>query len=275
MATSSMVPYSNPAGNNQTTPTSTVASVPASMLPASNPLQPTTAAASNPLIPASSVIPPSIAAPTPITGDTTQATNIAPIVPGGTASNNLQTQLVDIYGQGVGASLFNEINNMSGTNSTVLQEYIASLQPQEATAQANLNASLGAGGVSANSSVAALGDANLQAQETGQIAQESANLTMDQQQLTSQLLQGTEGAAIKEVASSGWDVLGSVLGDVGSIAGDVMGLGGITGMFGGSGGGSSIPMGTQSDPGIANYLSNNGPEPASGFSPGFLEGLGG
>ena len=247
MATGSMVPYSNPAGNNQTTPKSTAATSSPVAMPVASAVQPTAAAQQNPLIP--SVVPTSVAAPAPV-WDGSQATNIAPIVPGGVASNNLQTQAVDIYGQGVGASLFNLINNSSGVDSTVLQEYEQSLVPQEAKAQANLNTSLGAAGVNGNSSVAGLADANLQAEEFAQVSSEAANLTMNNQTLDANLLQGMEGSAIKEVSSSPLTVLGSVLGDVGSAVSDVMGLGDITGMFGGggsAGGAGAVPQAPQSN----------------------------
>jgi hypothetical protein len=110
---------------------------------------------------------------------------------------------------------------MSGTNSAVLQEYIASLVPQEAKAQANVNATLGAGGVSTNSSVAALADANLAAQEQASIAGESASLTQSQEQLTAQLLTGVEPAAAAETAQSGWSVFGDVLSGIGADAGSI------------------------------------------------------
>jgi hypothetical protein len=250
-----MVPYSNPGGNNQNTPpglnqgngSGGVMPVAVGAVPTSNPLNPAAPLQSNPLIPATAttvggtptnVLPPAVAAPTPNNG-VNQATNVAPIVPGGVASNNLDTQLTDIYGQGVGASLFNLVNNMSGSNSASLQEYEASLQPQEAAADANLKASLGAGGVSANSSVAALGEANLQAQETGMIAGEESTLTQNQEQLEAQILEGTEGAATKEVSESGWNVLGSVLEGVGNVASDFIDPAGIS--FGKS---SSVPTGS-------------------------------
>jgi hypothetical protein len=199
-----LVPYSNPASQpGQTSSTSS----------------PT-----NPYVP-----PTAIAAPVPYsnipagTSPNTAATNSLPIVPGGVASNNLETQLVDIYGQGVGASEFNLINNMSGSDSAELQEYIQSLTPSEATGQANLDAALGAGGVSSNSSVAAIGNANLQSQEFSSIADESSKLTLSQEELTAQLLQGFQGSAASEVATSDWSILGNVLsgGLLGSIASSI------------------------------------------------------
>lgn len=236
MATNNMVPYSNPAGNNQMTPK--IGGVPGTGLnQGGTPGGPigvvvgatgtgVSLAQQNPLVPPTSSTTGTVPTAQVSQGDSFNA--------GSTSTNqqNTQNQLADIYGQGVGTDLTNLLSSIGGTDSATLQEFKQSLVPQEAKAQADLNASLGAAGVSANSSVAAIGDANLQAQETAAIAGETANLTQSGQSLEAQLLSGTEGAAIKEVASSGWDVFGQVLGDIGSAVGDVMGLGGITGGLG-------------------------------------------
>lgn len=222
MATGSMVPYSNPAGNNQTTPTGILATG-APKLPGA---VPTTApgtpmGTTNPFIPAPAAHP----ASTPVGVGMPGATPTGPSVPnvGGLSTTGanvagdtgaLQKQLVDIYGKGVGGSLESLLAGMSGTDSKILQDYIASLQPQEAKAQANVNASLGAGGVSANSSVQGIADASLQAQEFSAIAGESANLTQSQEQLTAQLLQGMQPSAQKEVATSNWSIFGDVVGAI-------------------------------------------------------------
>lgn len=256
MATSSMIPYSNPAGNNQTSPpviTSGGAPGVGSVgsIPTTNPVNPGQAATQNPLIPATAT--PGITSGSVLPG-------VAPAAGQGVVSGDAYNQLRDIYGA-AGGTLTDFMNSISGTNSATLQEYIKSLQPQEAQADANLHASLGAGGVSANSSVAALGESNLQAQEFAAIAGESANLTQSQQNLEAHLIEGTLPDAAKQVADSNpLNIFGTVLGDIGSVVGDVMGLGGITGglssMFGGSSG--SIPAGNAE---IANYKANNGSEP--------------
>jgi len=249
MATNSMVPYSNPAGHNQLTPpigganSGAAVSAPISTaVPAtatSTALQPFAAASSNPLVPATASVP---TAGLP-------GTNIA-----GTGGNSAQQdkQEVDIYGKGVGGDINNLLNSIGGVDSATLQEYTASLQPQEATAQANLNASLGAAGVGANSSVAALGDANLQAQETAAIAGESAQLTQSGQNLEASILQGQQGAAAKEVSESGWNVFGQVLEGVGNVAGAAFGDPGAgSQMWGGLASGANSPgnlSGTPSAP---------------------------
>jgi hypothetical protein len=227
MSTPSMIPYSNPGGNNQfglnqgktqngISPIVTSATGPGmgtGMIPTSNPVSPTPVAAQNPFVPIT---------PTSVTGgagvsapqqqwDGSYATNVAPTVPGGVVSNNTLKQFTDIYGQGTGASLFNLLNNMSGVDSTTLQEFIQSLVPSEAKGQANINASLGAAGVGANSSVAGIADANLQAQEFGAISQEAAGLTQSQEDLSAQILESTMPSAQKEVSTSNWDIFSNVL----------------------------------------------------------------
>ena len=207
MATSS-VPV-NPAGNNQTSPLSAIGKfgspAPTSTVPAS----PVAPAQQNPFTPitSGSVIPGAGSIFSPV-GGAQPGQNPADVA-GSPAA--LQKQETDIYGKGIGGDLTNLLNSIGGVDSATLQEYIKSLQPQEATAQANLNAQLGASGVGGNSSVAAIGDANLQAQEFAAIAGESAQLTQGGQNLEASILTSQQPAAAQEVASSGWDVFGQVL----------------------------------------------------------------
>jgi len=236
MGTGAMVPYSNPAGNNQLTPkglsspgsSSGGGAVPIATGVTSTLQTPTQSAAANPLIPAGAS-PQPIATGTvgsvPVSGLTPSSTTGQLSVPNaGSTSNNSSNsgqQLTDIYGAGIGGDISNLLNSIGGTNSATLQEFNQSLQPQEATAQANLNASLGAGGVSANSSVAALGNSNLQAQEMATIAGEDAQLTQSGQNLEASVLDGTEKAAQAEVSQSWLTDLGEVVQGVGQVAGNV------------------------------------------------------
>ena len=212
------IPFSNPAGNNQTSPSAPISQKANPIIQGNIPGSPTQG--QNPFVPNI----PSTAMSTQLSSTTGGNPSVpqAPGVPnvGGLNQNPanvagnsgaLQKQLTDIYGKGVGGDLFNLINNMSGTDSQVMQEFIASLQPQMATAQANVNASLGAGGVGANSSVAAIADSNLQAQEFGAISGEEAKLTQSQEELTANLLMGMKGDASKEVSQSGWNVFADVV----------------------------------------------------------------
>lgn len=276
MAAGTMVPYSNPAGNNQTTPFGLNQGNNGAIIapvPVNSPMAPGAAAAQNPLIPATSTLASTVNQQTGIVPSSTLSTPPVASVPTNTSesggntyaqgsnpggfitnnlsntngNNNLYNQFTDIYGQGVGASLFSLLNNMSGTNSTALQEYEQSLAPQEATAEANIGSSLGASGVSANSSVNALAQANLQSQETSAIAGEAENLTLNQEQMTANILQGTEGAATKEVSTTPLSIFGDVMSQVGSDAATLFGGGGLSSlgsMFsGGGGGGYASPFG--------------------------------
>ncbi len=237
MGTPANIPFSNNGGNNQYSPAVGAGSTPSPIVSTgtpgigmgnipNNPYSPvptgTAPTANNPGV-SNPIVPGAVAAPTnPLqSGSGGYAGNVQPIVPGGTASNNLLKQFTDIYGQGTGASLFNLVNNMSGTDSTVLQEYIQSLAPSFAQSQATVNTTLGEQGVGKNSTVNAIAQSNLQSQENANISGEAASLTMDQQQLTAQILEGTEGASAKETASSPWTILGNVLAsgasDIGAI----------------------------------------------------------
>jgi len=233
----SLIPFSNPGGNNQTSPMSgalkptpiAVGDIPGSPTATRNPYtlptQPIPMGAATPATAAATTGGPAPYTPTGIVPMGTSAsqgfiTNASSYSSG---ENDLQKQLIDIYGKGVGGSLFALLNSMSGTDSTILQEYIASLQPEMAKASAGLSAGLGAAGVGANSSVNAIAQANLAAQEQASIAGESAKLTQGQEELTAQILMGMSGAAQKEVATSAWstfaDVISNITGDIGNLAG--------------------------------------------------------
>jgi hypothetical protein len=199
MATNSMIPYSNPAGNNQTTPGGggfiTPQTLPGLGASIGTPIN-TAAAAQNPLIPASTAAPaaPGSTASQAITPTATAPATTTTVPAAINTTNAPGGELNNIFGA-VGDSVNSFLGSVSGTDSVVLQDYIKSLQPQMATAQAQTNAALGAGGVSANSSVAAIADANLQAQEEASIAGESASLTESGMQMQESMIQSMLGPA--------------------------------------------------------------------------------
>jgi hypothetical protein len=195
-----MIPYSNPAGNNQTTPG-------AGGLPTAQPVQ-------------------SLPGATPITATTNPSNSSTPnVIPSGSAvpavtSTDSLNEFGNIFGSGVGTAANSFLTDISGTDSAVLQEYITSLGPQMATAQAQTNAALGAGGVSANSSVAAIADSNLQAQETASIAGESAQLTESGMQMEESMIQSMFQPAEQyqqAEAMAPWEIAGAALGAVGNV----------------------------------------------------------
>ncbi len=222
------IPFSNPGGNNQTNPVSKLLPQGGTGLNQGGVVggpQGTVAGAVNPYAPPTTTSSTGSISVGAQTGTTSPTSSGQGFITSGQddGQNALQKQLNDIYGQGVGGSLFQLLNSMSGTDSTILQEYIQSLQPQMAKAQSDTNATLGAGGVSANSSVAAIADSNLQSQEFASIASESASLTQNQEQLTAQILSGMEPAAAKEVATSNWTIFGDVMSDITGDIGHLMG----------------------------------------------------
>ncbi len=209
MATNNMVPYSNPQGNNQTTPTAGITGTAAPVLPGMATGSTSTAAAStNPLVPSGT-------ATTAVSPNTSSSA---------TSIGNSSGELNDIFGSGVGGQLSSFENSISGTDSVILQNYVKSLQPQMATQQAQTNAALGAGGVSANSSVAALADANLQSQEFASISGESANLTDQAMQTEAGLIQSELAPAENyqnnqamvpyELAGAGIEAAGNIVGAI-------------------------------------------------------------
>lgn len=239
MATSSMIPYSNPAGSNQTNPSIPVGGAGTSLagagIPRTNPTNPLATPQANPLIPSvSASAAPTTAAPisaSPVTA-TSPGTAQLSAVPTSLQTGDttgLYQQLQDIYGA-TGNSIYDFMQSISGVNSQTLNDYIKSLQPQFAQSGANLRASLGAGGVGANSSTAALGLANLGAQETGMIAGEQANLLQSQESLEAKMLMDIAPTAQQQVtdaAAAPWNMVSSILGDAGSIASLFMGMPGL------------------------------------------------
>lgn len=195
------IPFSNPAGNNQTSPASKAGP---------------TAVSSAGAIPGAPGAP---TAANPYVAPTSTALPTTTVLGGGDVTGGaLAGQLTDIYGSGVGGAINSELSNIGGVNSATIADFTASLQPGMAVQQANLNAGLGAGGVGANSSVAAIADASLQAQEGAAISGETASLLQSQEALTANILGGTEGAAVSETASSGWDTFGQIMNAAGTDA---------------------------------------------------------
>ncbi len=233
MATST-VPVSNVAGNNQTSPMS-VSAKPIMQLPNSGGSVPGAAAPTSTTPPAqpNSFVP---VTPTSVIGGPATVADPSSLIQSSAntfgTTGALNKQLNDIYGKGVGGDLSSLLNSIGGVDSATLQEYIKSLVPQEASSQATLDAGLGASGVGANSSVSAIANSNLQAQEFATIAGESANLTQSGQQLQANILGEMQNTASQEVAQSGWDFAAPILGAVGNVAGDMFGAAGKAGGFG-------------------------------------------
>lgn len=156
-------------------------------------------------------------------------------------TTDINKQLTDILGKGVGGSLNNILQNLSGTDSAIFQQWLASQVPAQAQAEASMRQGLGAMGVSGNSSVAGLAEANLGANFNATAAGVNADLMKNAIATSTGILQGAQGLAAQEVAASPMQVLGNVLSQVGSDAATFFGGGSAGKLFGGGGG--TVPSG--------------------------------
>lgn len=233
-ATAGVLPVSNVAGNNQTSPGVGGISAPT---PIFTPAQGAgTLPSSNPYIGAAATTTPASGA-----GGALYSTQSSQ----SSGQTDISKQLTDILGKGVGGSLNNILQNLSGTDSAIFQQWLASQVPAQAQAEASGRQALGAMGVSGNSSVAGLMEANLGANFNAQAAAENANLMTQAIGTSTGILQGTQNLAAQEVATSPWQTLGNVLGQVGSDAASIFGggsLGSILGGGAGAGAASGISM---------------------------------
>jgi len=85
------------------------------------------------------------------------------------------------------------------------------------------------------------------------VAGEAEQLTMNNEQLQAQILEGTEGQASKEVSTTPLSIFGDVMSQIGGDAATLFGGGGLPNFGGGGGGGGSAvpstPIGTASSGG--------------------------
>jgi hypothetical protein len=143
--------------------------------------------------------------------------------PGYNGQSNIGKQLTDMYGKGVGGMLDNLLKGMSGDDSAIFQQWLASMKPVEASERAGLQGTLASEGVSGNSSVSAIANSNLTGEFNAQAAGVNSQLMQSQLQDTLSILMGTRGDASKEVASSGWGVFADVMNNITGDAGNLMG----------------------------------------------------
>jgi len=225
-----MVPYSNPAGQNQTSPSAvaggpkavgTVPALPGSSAAGTSPFHMLPMGSTATGEPQSATVPQS---PGSLYDTSTS--------PGYGGQSNIEKQLIDIYGKGVGGMLNSLLAGMGGADSQIFQQFLASMQPQLAKSKADFMQTEGAAGVSANSTVAAHGLADIQSQFNATAAGENAQLMDQQLQDTLNVLMGVRGDASKEVATSGMDVFAHVMQNLASVGGDVFKAAGEAGGFG-------------------------------------------
>lgn len=136
-------------------------------------------------------------------------------------------ELQNYYGEGIGSYIYSLMQN-GGMNMGLLNQVdtsqIAAMQPQINQGQADLNSTLGAQGVSGNSSTSALANSqylsNAITQENAQISGNYLHEYDQGQQLLQSILGGVLGTNQQGTANDGnWmDTLSSVLGLGGSVA---------------------------------------------------------
>lgn len=172
----------------------------------------------------------------------------------------LQKQLIDIYGKGEGGLLFGLINGMGAQNNAYMTAYEKAMAPVNAENLATLNTTLGNSGIGANSSIFGIANADFEANVTAQEGLQEQQLVQQDQQDLINITESMQNAAIKEVSTSWLSDLGDVLTGIG---GAIPGIGGLIKGIGGaishpSNGGnstssspSSVPTsqtGTDTDP---------------------------
>lgn len=204
-----MPPVGNASGSNTPGPTGITSMVnPIAVASPTNGLGTTPGAPTTPtgLVPG---VTPAGASPTP--GTLTPLNN-----PGGAIPASQQgasdKQLTNIYGAGVGGDINSVINNLGSNDSTYMQAYMAAQAQPNAENLATLNTTLGNEGVGANSSTAAIANADFQTGVTSQEGLQEQQLQQTDEQNLIGLLSSTEGAANKQASTSIWGDIGSVLG---------------------------------------------------------------
>ena len=220
------------------------------------------------------------ASPIPTTATPTPqgtVTSLAPTATGEnnqTITNNQQTQeqtnrtlgeLQTYYGEGVGSYLYN-LMQTGGINENVANQTntadVNAMQGSINQGSANLNSTLGAQGVSGNSSTSALANSQYQqgatAQENAVINQNYMSEYTQGQQMLESILPGIMKTNQEGTANQP-SVLDEVLGGVGALAGGITGISAIGsgisslgGLFGG-GGSSNDGITSEMGAGLLDY----------------------
>jgi hypothetical protein len=128
-----------------------------------------------------------------------------------------QHQLTNVFGAGVGGDISSTINNLGSTDSTYMQAYQAAMAQPNAENLATLNTTLGNSGVGANSSTAAIANADFQTGVTSQEGLQEQQLQQTDEQNLIGLLTSTEAAANKQASTS-------VVGDIGDTLTTIAGM---------------------------------------------------
>lgn len=166
---------------------------------------------------------PGIPGITPTGSPLQPAAGAVPNALAGSNPQDLSKQLNDVFGKGVGGALDSTITNLGSNDSTYMQAYTKAMAQPNAENLATLNTTLGNSGVSADSSTAAIANADFQSNVSAQEGLQEQQLQQTDEQNLIGLLTSTQGAANKEASTSVWGDIGAVLGAVGSDVGSALG----------------------------------------------------
>jgi hypothetical protein len=156
--------------------------------------------------------------PIPVTATPTGAAAIN----SGTNTSELNTNLNNDFGKGVGSLISSELGNIGSNNDAYMQAYEAAMQQPNAENLSTLQTTLGNEGVSGNSSTSAIATADF---ESGVTSQEGLQEQQLQENDVSQVLgltESLEGPAAQSQQNTGWSEFGQVLGSIGGAVGSAL-----------------------------------------------------
>jgi hypothetical protein len=138
--------------------------------------------------------------------------------------NETLKQLRDTYGNGIGTLLFSTMANLGGQNDQYMQAYEKAMAGPNAENLATLNTTLGNSGVSANSSTAAIANADFQSNVTAQEGLQEAQLQKQDATLSASILEGILPTEAKQTSDANQSVFGQIINDIGGIESIIPGL---------------------------------------------------
>lgn len=144
---------------------------------------------------------------------------------GSDASNSLAGDFEDTYGKGTGTAITDVLQNMGTTNDAAIQATISNTDLAAGKEMGNIQAQEAAGGVTPNSSTAALAESNFYTGVNSQLQQTIGQQEVGEENTLLSTLLG-EGSA-HGTDESGLDSFMNGLGDVGSIGGSIASLAGL------------------------------------------------
>jgi hypothetical protein len=200
------------------------------------------AAPTSTVAPTSGVAPVATSGAIPVTGTSpTAQTNGINWTDG---SNTVTGDFKDTYGAGTGTAISNVLSNLGTSTDSAVQALINNTNLAATKQYGNIKASEAAGGVTPNSSTAALAAGDFYSSVNAQLQQSISGMELDEENTLLSTL--TNEGQQHGPDESGFDSFMNIVGDVGSVVGSVAsavtgipGLGKLSGAFGYGPSGSS------------------------------------